>query len=139
MKKLELTFPGKVLTARRPRFNTKTRHTYNPQRNTVNQLRQQIKSQLPSSWKIAQSEVNVSIVAVFKRPKSKKAKSTVTAYIGTPDSDNVAKMYLDSMNGIVYEDDRFVSILFVEKRYTKLNEPNQPRVDIIVVQPVNGE
>jgi Holliday junction resolvase RusA-like endonuclease len=40
--------------------------------------------------------------------------------IKKPDADNVAKAFLDSMNGIVYLDDCQVTQLFVKKTYESI-------------------
>lgn len=44
------------------------------------------------------------------------------------DIDNYNKLILDSMSGIVYEDDRQIKKLIIERGYDKLN----PRVEIII-------
>lgn len=43
-------------------------------------------------------------------------------YTKKPDSDNVAKAILDSLNGLVYKDDNQVSELLVLKRYGDENK-----------------
>lgn len=42
-----------------------------------------------------------------------------------PDTDNIAKSILDSLNGIAYKDDKQVTRLTVEKRYDE-----QPSVSV---------
>jgi len=37
-----------------------------------------------------------------------------------PDTDNIAKSILDSLNGIAYKDDKQVVMLTVEKRYDEI-------------------
>lgn len=44
-----------------------------------------------------------------------------------PDGDNLAKLILDAMNGVVFADDRQIAGLRVEKRYSK-----EPRTEIKV-------
>lgn len=40
-------------------------------------------------------------------------------HVAKPDLDNLAKFYLDCMNGIVYKDDCQIKNLFLKKRYSK--------------------
>lgn len=57
----------------------------------------------------------------------------VTYYHGDKrnrDIDNYNKLVLDSLSGIVYEDDKQIKQLFVEKQYDKLN----PRVEIELIE-----
>lgn len=66
----------------------------------------------------------VSIVAHFTPPKSwsKKKKDEAVALFGyrpcvKPDVDNIAKIILDALNGVLWEDDKEVTCLEVEKAY----------------------
>jgi len=66
------------------------------------------------------------IKAQFQIPKSwtkakKAAAEADEIYPGKPDIDNIAKIVLDSFNGVVFEDDAQVYDLKVFKRYG--NEP----------------
>lgn len=48
---------------------------------------------------------------------------------GKPDLDNIAKGILDAMNGVIYDDDKQVIRLLVEKKYGLF-----PRVDVEVTE-----
>ena len=66
----------------------------------------------------------VLIKAQFEIPKSwTKARKAAAAadiiYPGKPDIDNIAKIVLDSFNGVVFEDDAQVYDLKVFKRYAE--------------------
>lgn len=65
--------------------------------------------------------VKMSIKAYFKPNKSisKKQYGLLIGkpYLKKPDSDNIAKIICDSLNGIAYKDDNQVSVLCVEKIY----------------------
>lgn len=50
-----------------------------------------------------------------------------------PDVDNYSKYYMDTMNRLVYEDDRFISRLWVEKKKSSV-----PMVEIIIY-PLGGD
>ncbi len=52
----------------------------------------------------------------FKRPKSAKKRSHVTT---RPDCDNLAKLFCDCGNGILYEDDKNIVELSISKQYSE--------------------
>jgi Holliday junction resolvase RusA-like endonuclease len=54
------------------------------------------------------------------RPKSRRKDVWVPT---TPDLDNLEKAVLDAMNGVAYEDDRFVVAKNAQKRYVRRDEP----------------
>jgi Holliday junction resolvase RusA-like endonuclease len=58
------------------------------------------------------------------RLESAEGKSVITK----PDCDNIAKFYLDVLNGIAYDDDRQVSCLWCRKIYS-----DNPRVEIQIL------
>ena len=61
------------------------------------------------------------IIAVFEPAKSlskkKKEELLYSEYTKKPDADNIAKIILDSLNGLVYKDDNQVAELLVLKQY----------------------
>lgn len=67
--------------------------------------------------------IEADIVAIFPVPKSYSKKKTAQLLAGAdnydkkPDCDNIAKMILDSLNGIAYADDSQVTSLRVSKQY----------------------
>lgn len=73
--------------------------------------------------------IEASIIAVFPIPKSYPKYKTAQLICGynnydkKPDCDNLAKIILDSLNGIAYKDDSQVTSLHVSKEYG-----TQPRV-----------
>lgn len=68
-------------------------------------------------------EIIAEIIAYFSIPKSFSKKKRVQAIEGKimptkkPDTDNIAKTILDSLNGIAFEDDKQVVALLVKKIY----------------------
>ncbi len=52
----------------------------------------------------------------FKRPKSVKKRIYVTT---RPDCDNLAKLFCDSGNGILYDDDKSIVRLSISKQYSQ--------------------
>lgn len=65
--------------------------------------------------------LEVRIIAVFEVPKSyskkKKRELIGKEQIFKPDADNISKIILDSLNGLVYKDDSQVAKLNVHKIY----------------------
>ena len=68
-------------------------------------------------------EIIAEIIAYFSIPKSFSKKNRSEAIEGKirptkkPDTDNIAKTILDSLNGIAFEDDKQVVALLVKKLY----------------------
>lgn len=68
--------------------------------------------------------VNVTIEARYKIPNSwpkwKKNEAALGRILPTvkPDVDNIAKIILDALNGVAYEDDKNVTSLRIDKRYS---------------------
>jgi len=70
--------------------------------------------------------VMVSLIFHMKRPSSRRKEVYVST---TPDLDNLEKAVLDALNGVAYEDDRFVVAKNAQKKYV-LN--GKPRVSVRV-------
>ena len=64
--------------------------------------------------------VMVSIVFWMDRPVSRRKDEWVST---TPDLDNLEKAVLDALNGIAYEDDRFVVGKSSQKKYVRRESP----------------
>ena len=66
-------------------------------------------------------------------PKSYSKKRTQRCLLGEelpgkkPDVDNIAKCFMDALNGLCYEDDAQVTTLFAEKRYS-----SDPHVEVTI-------
>lgn len=118
---------GNIRGKQRPRFNSKARRTYTP-KDTVNYenwvrlcYQQQCGRQLEGS-------IRATIIAYYKIPKSysktKRLDCTLEILRPTkkPDADNIAKIILDSLNGIAYDDDSQVVDLRVIKKFTEESE-----------------
>lgn len=124
MIKRGFTIPGKVQAKQRPRFNGK--FAYTP-RETVayeNWVKtcylEKYKGQRP-----LEKPLKVKIIAYYDIPKStskKKQQQMLNNEIFPtvkPDTDNIAKSILDSLNKIAYLDDKQVVKLEVEKYYSQ--------------------
>jgi len=73
-------------------------------------------------------ELNIDILAVFKIPQSytkKRKKEIVERGLRPdkkPDADNIAKIVMDALNGVAYDDDKQVVDLRVAKVYSEDRE-----------------
>lgn len=82
-----------------------------------------IRAVAESAWILVERPypVQVEIVARFQIPsswsKKRAASSSGTPHTQRPDADNVAKMVLDALTGIAWQDDTQVSSLIVRKEW----------------------
>lgn len=117
---------GKPVAKARPRLSSRG-YAYTPQKtvNYENLVRYTFQSEYPNH-KPFEGYVEASITAIFEIPKSyskKKTKEllkTHNNYNHKPDLDNIAKIILDSLNGIAYRDDSQVTILHLNKEYGEM-------------------
>ena len=114
---------GKPVAKARPRM-TKQGFAYTPQKtvNYENLIKYTFQSEFPSHKPFI-GFVEANITCIFDIPKSyskKKTKElleTHNNYNHKPDCDNLAKIILDSLNGIAYKDDSQVTVLHINKEY----------------------
>ncbi|WP_308779617.1 RusA family crossover junction endodeoxyribonuclease [uncultured Clostridium sp.] len=122
---------GKIKGKARPRvFNG---HAVTP-KDTVNYenwVRLNYKEQ---SGKYLEGQIKAKIIAYYKIPKSyTKAKrlacnDNIILPTKKPDADNIAKIILDSLNKIAFDDDSQIAELSVSKRWTE----EQERVEFVL-------
>lgn len=117
--------PGKIQAKQRPRFNG--RYVYTPDRTT--NYENWVKAcylEKYNNEKLLETSLEVYIRAYFEIPKSvskKKKQEMLEDKIRPtikPDTDNIAKSILDSLNGIAYKDDKQVVSLKVDKYYAEI-------------------
>ena len=84
--------------------------------------------------------LNASIQAIFSVPKTAKKSEIInmedgiTPHNKKPDVDNVAKVCLDALNGVAFEDDSSISALEITKRFGK-----KPMVKIFIKENNDNE
>ena len=121
-----VTVEGKIKGKARPRM-TKVGHTYTPQDtvNYENWVRLCYKQQ---SNKKLEGSIQATIIAYFAVPKSYSKTKRLDCVLNNlrptkkPDADNIAKIILDSLNGIAYDDDSQIVELTVIKNWTDEQE-----------------
>jgi hypothetical protein len=132
MNDIIITIPGEPKGKGRPRF-TKRGFTYTP-RSTADyekKVRFCTQESLPIGYELTDMALKVQILAYFPIPKSfskqKQRDAIACKLLPTvkPDSDNIAKIILDSLNGLAFLDDKQVTELYVYKAYD-----DNPRVVI---------
>ena len=122
---VKFNIPGKVQAKQRPRFNGKFAYTPKETIAYENWIKtcfyEKYKAMLP-----LEKPLKVKIIAYYEIPKStskKKRQEMIENNIFPtvkPDTDNIAKSILDSLNGIAYLDDKQVVKLQVEKYYSQV-------------------
>jgi len=131
---IKFTIPGEPKAKQRPRV-TKQGIAYTPKQTIEyeNWVKQCYLSEFGQT--MLEGEVKATIKAYFGIPKStskKKRKSMLNGEIRPtkkPDTDNIAKAVLDSLNGIAYKDDSAVVTLEVYKYFDE-----KPRVEVILCE-----
>lgn len=124
---IEFKIPGDPMGKQRPKFTHagKYARTYTPQK-TVN-YENWVKLCFTQEYQFCAFEsrrLKVTIDAYFAIPKSfskskkQQAEDSTISPTKKPDCDNIAKVILDALNGIAYEDDKQVTDLTVTKRYS---------------------
>ena len=109
----------------RPRFSTRGGFvkTYTPEKTASYENFVKVCYLNKYKGKKLDGEIIAEIIAYFSIPKSLSKKKRSEAIEGKikptkkPDTDNIAKTILDSLNGIAFEDDKQVVALLVKKLY----------------------
>ena len=118
---------GTIRGKQRPRFNTKTGRAFTSNQ-TINYENWIKQCYIEQSNKLLQGAIRARIEIYYSVPKSYSKRKIEAIKYGTdypmkkPDCDNVAKIVLDSLNKIAYDDDKQVVELTVLKRWTFDNE-----------------
>lgn len=120
-KKIVFDIKGEPQGKGRPRFTKK--HTYTPDKTRDYESIVGLNYQNAARGYKFTSPVRVTIFARFGVPKSKSKKVATDMLKGhilptkKPDIDNIAKIILDGLNHIAWDDDKQIVELIVGKRY----------------------
>ena len=122
--KINFVIPGRVQAKQRPRFNGKFAYTPKQTVEYENWIRTCLLDKY-KKIKPFEEPLKAKIIAYYEIPKStskKKKQQMLNCEIFPtvkPDTDNIAKSILDSLNGIAYLDDKQIVKLEVEKYYSQ--------------------
>lgn len=124
MKKTEIFFPFEPVPKQRPRFFRG--HAYTPKKTQdyEKQIAEFYKSQTDDFY---DSAIRIKLVFNMPIPKSCTKKNRQLIMAGMikctvyKDVDNMGKSFLDSLNGLAYEDDRLITKLTIIKKYATDN------------------
>ena len=134
--KYEFEVPGKITGKGRPRVNTITGIAYTP--NKTKEYEDLIKQYFIMKFrgiKPLDGRISVTIKAYFSIPKNtSKAKTeemlnNIISPAKKPDIDNIAKIILDALNKLAFNDDNQITKLNIEKMYSE-----EERVSILIEQ-----
>ena len=119
----------KAIGKERPRYNPKTKRMYTPTKTSSfeEKVKWAFKAKYNVETELSTRPFKAKIIAVFEPAASlsKKKKEELLFkidYTKKPDADNIAKIVLDSLNGLAYKDDSQVSALLVLKDYGTENK-----------------
>ena len=119
----------------RPRFSFRGGYAY------TDEVTLEYQGKVQKMWKSNQfyciegQPTEILIRAYFRVPvslsKKKRAALFGTPYLHKPDCDNIAKIVLDALNGLAYQDDRQIDKLNIKKMYVS-SDDEEPRVEITI-------
>lgn len=124
---------GKPQGKARPRF-MRNGHTYTPKETTEYEKKVAEAYREVTDYNFGDVPVTITIHAFFEIPKSwaKKRQRETIAYdlkpTVKPDVDNIAKIIIDGLNGVAYNDDKQVTSVKVYKHYSG----NEPSVRVMI-------
>lgn len=135
---IEFFVPGKPQGKGRPRSTRIGNHHYTPAktREYENLIRECCYAQCPTAKAGYTGWVQAVINCQFPIPKSASKRKKIAMQGGEirplkkPDLDNIAKVILDALNQVAYDDDKQVASLVMTKEYTQHEEDVGVRVTI---------
>ena len=124
----EFVVPGKPRAAKRPRVG-RNGHVYAPDKADQLDIRAEYRAQFDWDMVVGQP-VTVAVEAFFPYPKSliPRSRKEFVPMITKPDVDNICKLYVDALVGVVIKDDNLVDEVSVKKYYTH----EEPHVKVTV-------
>lgn len=126
--KYEFEIKEKAIGKERPRYNAKIKRMYTPTKTSTfeEKVKWAFKSKYNIETKLSVKPFKAIITAIFAPPQSisnkKKEELLYAEYTKKPDADNIAKVILDSLNGLAYKDDNQITRLSVIKHYGEENK-----------------
>jgi Holliday junction resolvase RusA-like endonuclease len=140
-RKIRFTVPGDPVGKERPRFDPRTKRTYTPAKTTQYQELVSWSFEQVSRGKFyGEGAIKMKIMAFYPIPVSTSKVRRGAMLLGIlrptkkPDTDNVAKIIADSLNGVAYHDDAAVVEMNVQKWYS-----DRPRVEVTIESMKQGD
>lgn len=142
--KIKFKILGDVIAKKRPRFFARhvrgkiIQGVYSAQRKEESGFIDQLIPQLPDPWYPIKGPIYCHLFFGLRRPKSHygtgrnagQLKSSAPKYPAKlPDFDNLEKFAVDSMNKIVFDDDKQIVSCRTDKRYSE-----RPRTEILIIE-----
>ncbi|MBN3369111.1 RusA family crossover junction endodeoxyribonuclease [Clostridium botulinum] len=130
---MKIVIDGKPMGKQRPRFNTKTGKAYTADKTVNYENWVKLCYQQQCKGEKLTGEVVAFINAYYVIPKSTSKKNKKDMLAGNirptikPDVDNIAKVILDSLNGLAYKDDKQIIFCAISKWYGE-----NPKVEVIL-------
>lgn len=132
---IEFTIPGKPVGQGRPRFSRHRGYvqTYDPAKSRQYKAMATMCAQRVYSGNPLETPLKITVKAYFGLYKSYTKKRREACLSGQevptkkPDIDNIVKGIMDSLNGVIYHDDKQVIQLVAFKAYAE-----KPRVEVTV-------
>lgn len=137
MRSITFTIPGQPKGKQRPKVTMRGNfaHAYTPKETTNYENYVKVMFQICKDKVFLDGPIRAEIVAYFPIPKSTSKKNRTLMlsggikYTKKIDCDNLAKIVLDSLNGIAYKDDAQVYELSVKKLYS-----DEPKVVVTLIE-----
>ncbi len=136
MKSVTFVVPGEPVGKQRPGDGKYGRYTPAKTRLYEEKVRAAYRAACPGEY--FHGRFSAGYRAYYRIPdswskKKKEAAEGDELVIGKPDADNILKIILDALNGVAYDDDRFMChILDSDKFYAKQGE--QGRVEVTIME-----
>ena len=138
---MKFTIPGEPHGKGRPRVvrNGSFTRTFTPEKTATyeNLVKLEFQRQCPTLW-IPSGPIQMNIMAYFpilKSDSKRKRQDKIDGLIRptkVPDTDNIAKIVADSLNGMAYTDDSQIVSMAIEKYYAET-----PRVEVEITEVLN--
>lgn len=134
----ELIIPGKAVAKGRPRFSRKTGVAFTPQTTILAEnwaktcCLDQIGTPRLEGPLAVRMVVSVEIARSWSKKKQALALEGSLMPTGKPDLDNVAKLYLDALNGMMWMDDSQIVLFSMEKKYAAAPQVHLKVTEILI-------
>ena len=120
---ITITLAGEPVGKGRPKFSRASGRAYTPAKTANTEAFVKSEAVRQAGQALLEGPLRLNVLAVVSIPASWSKKKQVAALAGEirptgkPDLDNIAKLYADALNGILWKDDSQIVRMRLEKRY----------------------